>query len=345
MYSKTSLETKRSHILIAIDAMGGDFAPVNVVAGTIDALREISNRFEVVLVGSGDKLIREMQKYKGEELRYHIQEASQVIDMHDPATAGIKQKRDSSISVGITMHKEGNADAFVSAGHSGAVLSTATLILGRLEGIGRPTIGTFLPTERGVCLLLDAGANVDCKPQHLYEFALMGSIYSSEMFQIKNPSIGLLNIGEEESKGNDVVKEAHKLLQQSKLNFIGNVEGRDILPGKSDVVVCDGFIGNVILKFGESIPSFFKGRIKRIASKNLFMKVFSGLVRNTLREALKSMDYEEYGGVPVLGVNGVVIIGHGKSTPKAIKNMLLRAEEMVRKNINGRIQETLTIEK
>jgi len=265
--------------------------------------------------------------------------------MHDTAMAGVKQKRDSSISVGVTLLKDAKANAFVSAGHSGAVMSTAALILGRIEGISRPTIGTFLPTDHGVCLMVDAGANVDCKPQQLFEFALMGSIYSREMFQIKNPTIGLLNIGEEESKGSDVVKETYKLLRNSKLNFIGNVEGRDILPGKADVVVCDGFIGNVILKFGESVPAFFKGRIKAVISKNIAMKALSGILRNILRTALKSMDYEEFGGVPVLGVNGVVIIGHGKSTPKAIKNMILRAEEMVIKNINGRIQEILAKEK
>jgi len=171
----------------------------------------------------------------------------------------------------------------------------------------------------------------------------MGSIYTKEMFQIENPKVGLLSIGEEESKGDELVKETHKLLKQSKLNFIGNVEGRDILSGKADVVVCDGFIGNVILKFGESIPNFLKNRIKQIAEKSILFKLIGLVIRNTLRNALKSMDYEEYGGVPVLGVNGVVIIGHGKSTPKAIKNMILKAEEMVRKNINKRIQEALLI--
>ena len=325
--------------------MGGDYAPKNVITGIVDTLRETRDRFEIILVGPRERLTNDMQPYQNENFRYEIVDAPQVIDMHDPAMAGVKQKRDSSISVGVTLLKDAKGDAFVSAGHSGAVMSTAALILGRIEGISRPTIGTFLPTEHGVCLMVDAGANVDCKPQQLFEFALMGSIYSSEMFQIKNPTIGLLNIGEEESKGSDVVKEAYKLLRKSKLNFIGNVEGRDILPGKVDVVVCDGFIGNVILKFGESVPAFFKGRIKAVVSKNIAMKALSGILRNILRTALKSMDYEEFGGVPVLGVNGVVIIGHGKSTPKAIKNMILRAEEMVIKNINGRIQDILAKEK
>ncbi len=335
------MEAKSTNIRIAVDAMGGDYAPRNVIEGTLQALRETQNRFEVILVGPELMLRKELQQVQQEKLHYQITDASQVIDMHDSATAGVKQKRDSSISVGITLQKSGKADAFVSAGHSGAVMSTATLILGRIEGISRPTIGTFFPTERGACLLLDAGANVDCKSQHLYEFALMGSIYTSEMFQIQNPTVGLLNIGEEESKGNDTAKETFKLFKKSKLNFIGNVEGRDILTGKADVVICDGFIGNIILKFGESVPSFFKSRIKEVIEKNLFMKILGVFMRKTMRAAFKSMDYEEYGGVPVLGVSGIAIIGHGKSTPKAIKNMILRAEEMVRKNINLRIQEAL----
>ena len=321
--------------------MGGDFAPRNVLDGTIAALRETGNRFNVILVGPESVIRNEMKNVQNESLNYQIVDASQVIDMHDVATAGVKQKKDSSISVGLMLNKQGEADSFVSAGHSGAVMSTATLILGRIDGISRPTIGTFFPTERGVCLVVDAGANVDCKPQYLYEFGLMGSIYISKMFKVPNPSIGLLNIGEEESKGNDTVKDAYKLLKQSRLNFIGNIEGRDILTGKADVVVCDGFTGNIILKFGESVPSFFKNRIKDVMAKKPYMKLFGLFVRSALRSAMKSMDYEEYGGVPVLGVNGVVIIGHGKSTPKAIKNMILRAEEMVRTNINKHIQEAL----
>ncbi|MBI5475288.1 MAG: phosphate acyltransferase PlsX [Ignavibacteriales bacterium] len=321
--------------------MGGDFAPQNVIAGAADALSRSNNRFEIILVGPEVLLRQEVNKITSGDLKFSYAEASQVIDMHDTATAGVKQKRDSSISVGTTLHKDGKADAFVSAGHSGAVMSTATLILGRIEGISRPTIGTFFPTIDGVCLLLDAGANVDCKPQHLYEFALMGSIYTKEMFGIQKPRIGLLSIGEEETKGNDTVKETNKLLKQSGLNFIGNVEGRDILSAKADVVVCDGFVGNIILKFGESIPSFFKHQIKKVVEQNIFLKLTGLLLRSTLRKAFKSMDYEEFGGVPVLGVNGITIIGHGKSTPKAIMNMIFRAEEMANKNINRRIQEAL----
>ncbi|MBI4548582.1 MAG: phosphate acyltransferase PlsX [Ignavibacteriae bacterium] len=321
--------------------MGGDYAPHNVVAGAIEALRETHNRFEILFVGAEQILQNELQRAKVNGLSYRIIDAAQVIDMNDPATAALKQKKDSSISVGMTLHKENKADAFVSAGHSGAVLSTSTLILGRIEGIGRPTIGAFFPTEQGICLLLDAGANVDCKPHHLYEFALMGSIYTQEMFHIENPTVGLLNIGEESSKGNEAAKDTYKLLERGKVNFIGNIEGRDILKGKAHVVVCDGFVGNILLKFAESVPSFLKVRTKHYVSKNLPRKLIGLLMQKTMRSVLKSMDYEEYGGVPVLGVNGVSIIGHGKSTPKAIKNMILKAEEMVRKNINQHIQEAL----
>lgn len=322
--------------------MGGDFAPTNVVAGALEALREADNRFEVVFIGPEDVLRRELPSSSGDS--YRIVHASQTIDMHDGATAALKQKKDSSIAVGINLHHEGKVDAFVSAGNTGAVMSASTLILGRIEGVSRPTIGAFFPSEEGVCLILDAGANVDCRPRHLYEFGMMGSIYVQEMFGVERPTVGLLNIGEEDTKGNDAAKEAYALLKASKLNFIGNIEGRDILPGKAQVVVCDGFVGNVLLKFGESVPAFLKSRLKEHASGGFLTKLAGLMMRKTLRSALKSLDYEEHGGVPVLGVNGVSIIGHGKSTPKAFKNMILKAEEMAKKNINRRIQEALAVQ-
>lgn len=333
--------TDQSNIRIAVDAMGGDFAPANVLAGGLDALRQTSNRFEVVFVGPQETITSALADMPHDGLKYSIRNATQVIDMHDGATAALKQKKDSSIAVGMTMHKDGNVHAFVSAGHTGAMMSASTLILGRIEGVSRPTIGTFFPSERGVALIVDAGANVDCKPIHLLEFGIMGAIYTKEMMGIPSPAVGLLNIGEEETKGNDIVREAHALLKASKLNFIGNVEGRDILPGKANVVVCDGFVGNILLKFGESVPSFLKSRLKAAASGNAIASIMGLLMKGTLRGALKSLDYEEFGGVPVLGVNGVSIIGHGKSSPKAIKNMILRAEEMVRHDINGRIRQAI----
>jgi glycerol-3-phosphate acyltransferase PlsX len=334
-------ESERSYVRIAVDGMGGDFAPRNIVAGALDALRESNNRFEILLVGPETVLKESLAEQRSAGLRFKIVNAEQVIDMQDGPTAALRKKRDSSIAIGVTLQIDGKADAFISAGNTGAVMSASTLILGRISGIGRPTIGTFMPSEKGMTLIVDAGANVDCKPQHLLEFGIMGSIYTKEMLGIEKPMVGLLNIGEEETKGNEVVKESFKLLKESKLNFIGNVEGKDVLKGKAHVVVCDGFVGNVVLKFGESVPGFLKGTIRQYVGRNIFRKLAGLFMRSSMRAAFKSMDYEEYGGVPVLGVNGVSIVGHGKSTPKAVKNMIFRAEEMAIKKINLRIQEAL----
>jgi phosphate acyltransferase len=337
------LKADEAHLKIAVDAMGGDHAPESVVAGAIAAVRETGNRFEVLLVGPEAAVRAELGKFDTAGVALGVVDAPQVIDMHDDAMAGVRQKKQSSISVGITLHKEGGADAFVSAGHSGAVMSGATLILGRITGVSRPTIGTFFPTVNGIALVVDAGANVDCKPQHLAEFARMGSVYTRLILGIEKPRVGLLSIGEESSKGNDAVKEAHGLLQKSGLNFIGNIEGNDVLKGTADVVVCDGFTGNILLKFAESVPGFFKQQIRSYAAKGLVRKLKALVVRPVLKTALANMDYEEYGGVPVLGVNGVVLIGHGKSSPKAIKNLIFRAEELARRKITHHIQEALSL--
>lgn len=325
--------------------MGGDYAPANVVTGALDALLETNSRFSLLLVGKEELVQQEIQKHPGiASLRqgsYEIANAREVIEFDDSATAAVKTKKDSSIAVGITLHRNGGADAFVSAGHTGAVLSASTLILGRVQGVSRPTIGALIPTTKSPSFLVDAGTNVDCKPRHLFEFGVMGSIYVEAMLGKKNPSVGLLSIGEEENKGNEVTLEAFSLLKQSKVNFFGNVEGRDILQGKVDVVVCDGFVGNILLKFGESVPSFFKSKFMAFAQRSFFNKLVAGLARNGMRTVMRELDYQEHGGVPLLGVNGVSIIGHGGSTPKAIKNMILRAEEMVQRKVNVRIQETM----
>lgn len=335
------MHSSSSRIRIAVDAMGGDFAPASVVRGALDALRRDRDGFELILVGPEDVLRRELSRSGGGEIPLRIVGASQVITMSDSATAALKQKKDSSIAVGLTLHRDGGADAFVSAGHTGAVMSASTLILGRLRGVSRPVIGAFLPSETGVCLLLDAGANVDCRPRHLMEFGIMGSIYSAEMFGVSRPAVGLLNVGEEETKGNEATLEAHALLGSSGVNFIGNVEGRDILRGRADVVVCDGFVGNIVLKFGESFPSFLKNRISAFLENKPIRKLLILPALRTIRTVMKSMDYEEHGGVPLLGVRGVTIIGHGKSTPKAIMNMILKAREMVQKKINDRIEQAM----
>jgi glycerol-3-phosphate acyltransferase PlsX len=329
------------NLRIVLDAMGGDFAPVNEVAGAVEALRSYNSGFEVILVGKENLLQAEVRKHGPAVEGISIVHADDVISMDDSPTAAVKQKRNSSLSIGMTLHREGKADGFVSAGNTGAVLSAATLILGRVAGVSRPTIGAVFPSERGPCVLLDAGTNVDCRAQHLYEFAVMGSIYASRYYHRDHPTVGLLNVGEEESKGTALTQEAYRLLKQSGLNFIGNIEGKDILKGKADVVVCDGFVGNIVLKFGESVPAFLKSRLLQYAGRSFWNRLRVGMMRAPLRASLKDMDYEEVGGVPVLGVNGVSIIGHGRSTPKAIRNMILKAVEVARANVNQSIEEAL----
>jgi glycerol-3-phosphate acyltransferase PlsX len=329
-------------IKIAVDAMGGDYAPENVIEGAIMALRESNNRFEIVFVGDEKKIKNELRKYDTIGLNYSIVDAPQVIGMDDIPTVALRRKKNSSIVVGMKLHSDGEVDAFASAGNTGAVLTAATFILGRIEGISRPTIGSVFPTEsRRKSIILDVGANVDCKPNHLFEFAIMGSIYSSEILGQKNPKVALLNIGEESTKGGDVVLQAYQLLSESKLNFVGNVEGRDILLGKADVIVCDGFVGNIVLKFAESVLGVLKRKLRNYAMRNIFRRLTFGLLARGLRKALKEFDYQEYGGVPFLGVNGVAIIGHGSSTAVAIKNMIYRAEETVYRKINQKIKEAL----
>ncbi|MFH2004278.1 MAG: phosphate acyltransferase PlsX [Bacteroidota bacterium] len=330
---------------MAVDTMGGDFAPQNIVAGALDALRHASNRFDIILVGREDEIKKELEKHSINGLRFSIVNATEVVGMDESPTVALKQKKDSSITVGLTLHKEGKADAFISAGNTGAVMSASTIILGRAEGVSRPTIGTPFPTEKGPCLLLDAGANVDCKPQHLLEFGMMGSIYANYILGYDNPTVGLINIGEESTKGNEITLEAYNLLQKSKLNFIGNIEGRDILKGKANVIVCDGFVGNIVLKFAESVLGLLKAKFKDYTASNLLNKIWVGLMYRTLKKILKDFDYQEHGGVPLLGVNGISIIGHGGSTPKAIMNMILKAEDMLIKEVDRHIAEIMLVNK
>jgi glycerol-3-phosphate acyltransferase PlsX len=327
-----------------VDAMGGDFAPSCVVRGALDALRERPGAFSVILVGDRDRIGAELDAAgpRGAgRTSPAVEHAAEVIDMSDAPAAAVKSKKDSSISVGLLMQRNGRAEAFVSAGNTGAVLSAATLILGRLPKVGRPTIGALLPTAKKPCLLVDAGANVDCKPRHLFEFGIMGTLYAGTMLGISSPTVGLLNIGEEDSKGNEAVREAYRMFAGSSLVFKGNVEGRDVLKGEVDVVVCDGFTGNILLKFGESIPAFIKAKFTQRAAHNPVRKAVALLARSSLRSIMKEMDYQEAGGVPVLGVNGVAIIGHGRSTPKAIKNMIFRAQEMAARGVHRQIAESI----
>ena len=324
---------------IAVDAMGGDFAPNAIIHGGVEAARAAHGEFEVVFVGKEDKIKAILKRhFRTHELNISVVHASEQIDMHDAPAQALRKKRDSSISVATRLHKEGLVDAVVSAGNTGAVMASSLFTLGRIPGISRPGIGTFLPNLEGASLLIDSGANVDCKADHLVNFGVMGSIFVEKLLGIENPRVGLLNIGEESSKGNEASVEAYHRLEKSNINFIGNIEGRDILHGKTDVIVCDGFVGNVVLKLSESFNKVFSVSIKRNIGKKLLAKLGAYLLIPTFRQIKQMYDWEEYGGVPLLGVNGVSIICHGKSSAKAIKNAITEAAKVVRENVNEQIQ-------
>ena len=317
---------------IVVDAMGGDYAPTNAVLGAVEALNETKS-FDLYLVGQQDKILEVLLSNNITFSKDFIVNADEIIEMGDTPASSLKTKPNSSIVIGAQLVRDKKTDAFVSAGNTGAMMAASTLIIGRIPGLGRPTIGAEMPNVNGICYLYDVGASKDSKPVHLFEYAVMGSIFAKEMGGISNPKIGVLSMGEEEGKGSEVTEAAAKLLKVSKLNFIGNVEGRDILAGNVDVVVCDGYVGNIILKFGESVPKLLKHLLTQTASKSFFDKLLIGLSKNALKKSLKSLDYQEYGGVPLLGVNGISIIGHGSSSVKAIKNMVLRANEMHQKQL------------
>jgi phosphate acyltransferase len=334
-------DSNNSKCRIIVDAMGGDFAPQNAVLGAVQALKE-NNFFELYLVGKEDEIKKVLKDNEAQFDDKFIINASQVIGMGDTPTTAIKAKPDSSIVVGAKLVKEKKADAFVSAGNTGAMMAASTLIMGRLPGVGRPTMGSLMPTSQGKCSIFDAGASVDSKPQHLLEYAIMGSIFMKEIHGIENPKIGILSVGEEDSKGNAVTQEAFRLLKKTNLNFVGNIEGGDILKGTVNVVICDGFVGNIVLKFGEGVLTFLKDKFKAYAGQGLVNKLKIGLVQGAMREILKDFDYQEHGGVPLLGVNGISIIGHGRSSQKAVKNMVLRAKEMYDKELVQKIQDSLS---
>ncbi|MBP9192350.1 MAG: phosphate acyltransferase PlsX [Ignavibacteria bacterium] len=327
---------------IAVDAMGSDEAPLNDVSGAVIAAELKPDVLEIILVGKEKLISEELQKHKVKLKNISIVNAGEVVTMEDSPTESLKTKPDSSISVGINLVKEKKADAFISAGNTGAVMTASILKLGRIEGVGRPTIGSIFPSDVGKTMVFDVGASVDCKAKHLLEYAIMGNIYMKNIYNVSNPRIGLLSVGEEKTKGDSLTLETYELLEKSGLNFIGNVEGRDILRGKAEVIVCDGFVGNVILKFAEGVLDVIKGKFKAYAAQGFFKKLWIGMMYGTLKNVvLKDFDYQEYGGVPLLGINGITIIGHGKSSPIAIKNMILKAEEMVVKDVNGKIRNSI----
>lgn len=335
-------------IRIVVDAMAGDNGIAPNIEGAIEAARISKGRYQVVLVGDEVAIKTELAtgvgkaEYKEEDLAKHgvkLVHASQTIGMHETPTEALRNKRDSSILVGLRMQKDGEAEGFISSGSTGAVMAGALLSLGRLEGVSRPAIASFMPTELGGCIILDVGANLDCKPQQLLQFAAMGSSYAQYVFDKPRPKVGLLSVGEEASKGHDRIQQTHQLLLDSRLNFIGNIEGKDILRGNADVVVCDGFVGNVILKFAESVVRMFFGSIKRYVYTSIFAQLGGMLIKPALKRFAKDLDYEEYGGAPLLGVNGVCIICHGRSTAKAIRNAVLVAYRCVAHRVNEHIRQ------
>jgi glycerol-3-phosphate acyltransferase PlsX len=327
---------------VAIDAMGGDLAPQSTVEGALLYDKETSGKHKLVLLGDRNIIEHEIENHHfSKPTNISIHHTTQLVEMSDQPTVALKQKKDSSLMKGLQMHHEGEVDAFVSAGSTGAQMVGSLFILGRMEGVHRPALASFLPTEGGVVLLIDVGANVDCKPVHLLQFGIMGSIFINYIYGIKNPRIALLSIGEEKSKGNEVVLAAYSMMAAKIPNFVGNVEGRDILRGKADVIVMDGFVGNSILKFAESIMGVFGTSFKRNLGKNLFALLGAFMVQHAFKEMKSSFDYQEYGGVPLLGVNGISIISHGRSTAKAIKNAVRVAVNMSEKQVNQHIYEEL----
>ena len=309
-----------------------------MIEGALAYVREYSD--SVILVGKRERIAEEIPRYKGSSAALSIQEASEVVEMDESPSAALRRKKDSSIRVGIDLVKRGEAEAFVSAGNTGAVMATAMVILGNLPEVERPAIAAVMPTLKGNCILLDVGANVDCKPRQLLEFAIMGNIYAKDILGKGKPRVGLLSIGEEETKGNELTKETYKALEEeTSLIFVGMVEGRDLFSGNVDVVVCDGFTGNVALKFSEALAEMMGVLLREEFSKTIASRLGYLLTRPAFERFRRRVDYSEYGGAPLLGVNGVCIISHGRSTAKAIKNALRVAGECVHNRVLEHIRE------
>ncbi len=325
---------------IALDAMGGDRAPQVTIKGAIQALKEYRD-LEVILVGDEERIKRELAKYHVRGLPLSVVHASQIVEMDELPTIALRKKRDSSIMVAARLVKERKALGLVSAGNTGAAMVATKVVLGTLEGIERPAIATLMPHIHGVSILTDVGANVDCKPGHLLQFAIMGNTYAKEILKIERPKVGLLSVGKERLKGNELTKATYDLLERTSLNFIGNVEGRDIFNGSVDVIVCDGFIGNVALKTAESLAETVQGMLKKEIKKNLLRKVGALLSMGAYRALKKRVDYSEYGGAPLLGINGVCIITHGGAPAQAIKNALRVAVEFIDHKVNAHIIEAV----
>jgi len=325
---------------IAVDAMGGDFAPDEIVAGAVHAAQQGDGAIRVILVGQEQAVKASLARF-GEVSGVEIRHAPSTVGMAE-SVSNLRRKMDSSLAVAIKMQKTGEADAAVSAGNTGAAMALSLLLLGRIPGVNRPAIASPMPTKKGVCTLLDVGANSSCEPLNLYQFAVMGSLYHSFVYNVPNPSVGLLSIGEEASKGDELVQKTHSLLAASSLNFVGNVEGRDILSGTSDIVVCDGFTGNVVLKFAESAVQFITGVLKDAIKSSPLSMLGGLLIKRQFNKQKTRLNYEEYGGAPLLGIDGITIICHGRSSARAIQNAIRVAATAARQKLNEHIKNKLS---
>jgi len=327
---------------IALDAMGGDHAPQVTVEGAIETLKEHPD-IEIILVGDTLRIEKELEgKKRFPKDRLHLRHASEVISMDESPSYALRRKKDSSIKRAIELHKGGEAQAVVSAGHSGVAMASALFILGKVPGVDRPAIAASLPTLKKPFVLIDAGANVDCKPSNILEFAYMGVAYYRSVFSIDNPRVALLSIGEEDTKGNELTKDAFRLLKASGLNFKGNIEGKDLFIGEADVIVCDGFIGNIVLKLSEGLAEVIMKMLKREISDISTGRIAYLLMKPALRRFKKKTDYAEYGGAPLLGINGTCIISHGRSSAKAIKNAILVASNLAKAGLHRIISQELS---
>jgi glycerol-3-phosphate acyltransferase PlsX len=322
---------------IAVDAMGGDFAPAVPVAGAVLAAREFA--VPIRLVGRRPDIETELSRQRATGLPIEVAHASEIVGMDESPVNAFRRKKDSSIHLAASMARDGEVQAVISAGNTGAVMTTVKMLCGVLEGVERPALCAVVPNLRGPSVWLDVGANVDCRPIHLVQFAVMGHLYSREVLGVDNPRVGLMSIGEEDGKGNDVTREAFRTLKEMPLNFIGNVEGRDIFSGKADVIVCDGFIGNVSLKAVESAAEALMYFMKDEISKSLMAKMGYLLARPAFRAFRRKVDYAEYGGVPLLGLRGTAVVCHGGSSARAIKNAVRVAMEFNRHRVNDRIHD------
>lgn len=317
--------------------MGGDHAPVEIINGALFAVENYD--LEIILVGDETIIHQHFQSHP----KISIVHASDIIEMEESPLQAYKKKKDSSIHVGLKLVKDGKAQAFLSAGNTGAVMSCSLFILGRIPGVDRPALASVIPTKKGHALMLDMGSNVDSKPIHLEQYALMGHFFSSQVLHVDNPKVGLINIGEEEEKGNQLTQEAYEHLKENNtLNFIGNLEGKDILFHKADVIVCDGFVGNTLLKFGEGLVDFILSEIKQgIQNASVFSKIGGLLLKPVFKKIKKRIDYEEYGGAPLLGINGVSLVAHGKSKEKAIASAIRTAIESVETGMIDKISSAI----